>query len=246
MTANARDILIGVIGGLIVELLVVAAVFSRARLRAPFRLLALARVLHGGGVTGFYLSREDYSKRRGGAKLISYLSQAKSSIDIVALNLLYACSTEDLPTQIVRLLQANTALRVRISLPSPDSPVIHAVAPVLGLASGVLRKQVATALSQLYEARTSLSVADRARFRLLLHNCVPMGGAILIDATPTTGRIQVESKLFSHASSDSFGFEIESPALDKTPSSFYSRHYMSWTGLLDTSRDVEPHDLVVD
>ena len=64
-----------------------------------------------------------------------------------------------------------------------------------------------------------------------------MGSAILLDASPTTGTIQVETKLHRAPRTESFGFEV------KGPSSFYGRQYAAWNVLLRESRPVCAEDL---
>ena len=87
-------------------------------------------------------------------------------------------------------------------------------------------------LEQLEELRESLPEAQKTRLKVLVHDCLPMGSAILLDATSSTGKIQVETKLYRAPRTESFGYEVVGP----TP--FYSRNYSAWKRVLDDSKEV--------
>ena len=66
-----------------------------------------------------------------------------------------------------------------------------------------------------------------------------MGSAILLDADPTQGRIQVETKLFRAPRIESFGYEVVGA------SPFYSRNYRAWMRVIDASVPVTDEDLTL-
>lgn len=84
------------------------------------------------------------------------------------------------------------------------------------------------AISQLF--RNSLPEEHAQRLRVLVHECLPMGSAILLDGSLDHGRIQIETKLHRAARVESFGFEIAAG----TP--FYERHFNAWKRVLHSSR----------
>jgi len=93
-------------------------------------------------------------------------------------------------------------------------------------------------LRKLVGIRNDLPESDRPRLRILVHNFFPMGSAILLDADPTQGRIQVETKLFRAPRIESFGYEV----VGSSP--FYSRNYRAWMRVIDASVPVTDEDLI--
>jgi len=113
---------------------------------------------------------------------------------------------------------------------APNSGAASSAAIALNVGPEELSQEIAQMLGLLLESRRSLPESDRQRLEILVHDMLPMGSAILLDAFPSSGSIQIETKLHRAARDESFGFEIVGP------SAFYGRHYRAWTRILDESR----------
>lgn len=84
------------------------------------------------------------------------------------------------------------------------------------------------------ELKTALPAGQRERLDVRVHESLPMGSAIMLDAEPERGIIQIETKLHRSPRVESFGFEIHGP------SDFYSRHYRAWMRVWDESLEPKP------
>jgi hypothetical protein len=129
-------------------------------------------------------------------------------------------------------ISSNANYRVRVSLLDPNSPANDISAQSLNIPPGQLRNEIQEMLQHLVTFRDSLPEHCRPRFSILVHDSMPMGSAIMLDATPEAGTIQVETKLFRAPRLESFSYEVVGP------SDFYSRNYRAWTAVIDQSSPV--------
>jgi hypothetical protein len=228
-----NDLLIGILGSIIASILI--AVFARTRAAALIlgSAFSLAHRLRREGVSEFHFSRDDYR-----TTLRSYLSQAKHLIEFVSVSLAHKEDEGDLTELFRQCLNGNPVFRITVSLLNPCSPAVDIVSESLGLSPASLRSEIRKMLEKLLYLKGSLAEHDATRLNILLHNTAPMGSAILLDAGPTTGIIQVETKLHRAPRTESFGFEV------KAPSPFYGRQYRAWSDLLRNSRPASAADLV--
>lgn len=218
-------ILIGAVGSIVA--VIVIGVFSRTK-AAAFVLgssFKLAADLRKAGVTRFYQSREDYP-----GALPSYLAKAQHSLGIVSISLKRKDQEGDLVGFFRTRLAQNSNFRIRISLLAPDSPAAGRAADMLNISEASLNAEITTMLDELLRFRSSLVPQQQNRLEVRIHDSLPMGSAILIDAAPDRGTIQVETKLHRAPPIESFAFEIVGP------SPFYERHYRAWTLILDESK----------
>jgi hypothetical protein len=194
----------------------------------------LAARLRRNGVTKFHFSRDDYD-----SLLPTYLSQANHSIQMVSISLGLTHSEGDLLSFFRRRIQA-TDFRITISLLDPTSEVIKIAALSLGVTTNLLKREIVEMLRGLISLRESLSQEHKARLQIFVHDTLPMGSAILIDAQPTSGKIQIETKLYRAPRIESFGYEIVGP------SPFYKRNYTAWTRVIEDSEPVQERHLIDD
>jgi hypothetical protein len=229
---DIRNIFLGALGSLTAVVFLwlvargrdIALIFGKAR--------SLAAQLTRGGISRFHLSRSDYHGRRGGGSLPNYIAQATQSIDIVSISLRLTDQEGGLVKIFRQKLAGSHDFRCSISLLNPNAQALGAVAASLDVRPEMLRSEIRDMLRELADLRNSLGQSEKARFRILLHDAVPMGSAILIDATTSSGTIQVETKLYRAPRTESFGYEVVAP------SPFYQRNYTAWKRVLEDSKDV--------
>jgi hypothetical protein len=195
----------------------------------PTQVEELASRLAAAGMTSFQLSRDDYRTRIGGGSLPAYLGTAQISIEMVSISIKLTHDEGQLIEVFRRKLFSASEFRIVISLLNPASSVVESVAASLDLTAERLRGEITEMLRDLNTFRTSLPDNQRKHFKILLHNWQPMGSAILKDATPHSGVIQVETKLYRAPRVESFGYEVSGP------SEFYHRNYTSWKKVIDDS-----------
>ncbi len=225
-----RDLIIGAAGSLVGALIFVWLTLGRDFLKTSFRHpYRLARTLYQGGITRFTLSRRDYVVRAGSGPLRDYLSTAKQSIDIVSISLNVTQAEGALIELFEQRIHENSVFRVRVSLLNPASLALPPIALALDMSPDKLQREIHDTLAQLVAMRERLPEYSRARISVLTHDTSPIGSAILLDANATSGRIQVETKLYRAPRLESFGFEVTAP------SDFYRRNFIAWNNVFDDS-----------
>ena len=220
---------VAIVYGVIGSLIAVAIVAAASRTRLAMKLLGasyrLAHSLRVGGVIKFHFSRDDYEWT-----LPTFLQQAKHSIGIVSISLRLTHEEGDLIEFFRARLAQDLSFRVRISLLAPQSQAACCAAQSLGIAPAGLAEEIKKMLRDLIALKSSVTSGQSRRLEVLVHESLPMGSAILMDATPETGLIQVETKLHRVPRVESFGFIV------RGPSPFYKRHYQAWSAVFDESR----------
>ncbi len=176
------------------------------------------------GLTSFHFSRDDYKQRLG-----SYLASADRSIRIVSISLKVTDDENNLIDLFRQRLESRPAFQVSISLMDPDSSAARFAAQALNLTHDELQEEIATMVGRLLSLKMALPPEIGERMRVLLHDSFPGGSAILLDASDSGGRIQVETKLHRASRAHSFGFEITGP------SPFFSRNLAGWEMILKES-----------
>jgi len=236
-----HDVLFTIIWGAISSLLAALIVYhfaaGRRFLGYIFRLpLNLAAVLARGGIQRLTLSRADYHQYRVGAGMLrDYLATAKHNIDIISVSLNVTQAEGSLISFFEKKIGENEDFCVRVTLLNPSSPVVPLLTKSLDLAPGELEGEIRSTLRQLERCKSKLSGSAARRLIIYIHDTLPIGSAILLDATPESGRIQVETKLYRAPRTESFGFEVVGP------SPFYSRNYTAWNKVfLDSVEWQEP------
>jgi len=189
--------------------------------------MALANRLRSQGITRFTFSRHEYPER-----LDKYLESAQHSIKIVSVSL-RVTGTEYALTELFRnKLASNPAFEIYISLLQPNSSAVVLMARALNIDPAALNKEIDEMLGDLKKLRDSLPSQEKGRLHIMTHDCLPMGSVIMLDCTPISGLIQVETKLYGSPRAESFGFEI------RYPSPFYERNLVAWNRVLAESQEV--------
>lgn len=136
-------------------------------------------------------------------------------------------------------MTSNKAFIVTVSLINFNNrALVEIAAESLNISYNNLREQIVNMLKDLFDCYEQLTKQEQSRFRILVHNCFPMGSVIMLDATETSGIIQIETKLYKTSRNESFGFQITK----KSP--FAKRNYIAWQRIIQDSILITKEDLV--
>lgn len=225
-------IIIGAIGSIIAVIIVELFLRSRHSIMLVGLSHRLATRIRRERITAFQFTREDYRER-----LPTFLSRARHSIIIISISFRLTSNEGELLQFFRNRLLEDADFRITISILAPKSSASILTAASLNITHEQLRDEIHTMLNELIALREGLSAPEQSRLQIFVHECLPMGSAILLDCEPTRGTIQVETKLFRAPRIESFGFEVVGP------SPFYTRNYRAWRRVLDESRPVSYEDL---
>ncbi len=186
------------------------------------------------GLIKFHFSRDDY-----GRTLTTFLDKATTSISIVSVSLKIT-HEEGRITEIFRKkLTSNQAFTITVSLINPNNQaLLKIVADTLDIPYNKLRNEIVDMLKDLFDCYEQLTRQEQSRFKILVHDCFPMGSVIMLDATETSGLIQVETKLYKAPRNESFGFQITGGG------PFFKRHYIAWQRIIQDSIPIRKEALV--
>lgn len=186
------------------------------------------------GLTKFHFSRNDYSRT-----LVTFLARAAISILIVSVSLKITHEEGRLTEIFRKKLISNQAFTIIVSLINPNNQaLLKIVADTLDIPCNKLRKEIVDMLKDLFACYEQLTRQEQSRFKILVHDCFPMGSVIMLDATETSGVIQVETKLYKTPRNESFGFQI----IKDSP--FFKRHYLAWQRVIQVSIPIRKGDLI--
>lgn len=204
-----------------------ALVWFFRRTKTFWRAIPFAARLHKEGVRRFLFSRHEYPER-----LDAYLERAQHSIKVVSISFRLTNNECALTETFRRKLATNASFEIWISLLQPHSQAAALAAHALNVKPEALSTEINEMLNDLKSLRDSLPPSDRSRFHILTHDSLPMGSALMLDATATSGLIQVETKLYRAPRVESFSFEVVAP------SPFYTRNFTAWNAVLAESTRV--------
>ncbi len=203
------------VGGLLVEVLVVLALAVKHRGTAPafaaikswYRLHAIFASIR---MSRFTRARADYSRYGPDvSSLDRYIASARRQLKIVGINLVTGNTQNNLCNAIEHLLRQATSVDVYISLLNPKSQsLMEAFAPVIDVPPSQMAAGIQEVLDKLSRIRKNLPPNERRRLHLFAHNIQPFASAILIDPHEPTGRIQIETNCYRTALAFSWGFEL--------------------------------------
>jgi hypothetical protein len=101
-----------------------------------------------------------------------------------------------------------------------------------------LRNEIIDMLKDLFDCYKQLTKQEQSRFKILVHDCFPMGSFIMLDATESSGMIQIETKLYKAPRNESFGFQLT------RGSSFFKRNYIACQKIIQDSIPIREEDLI--
>lgn len=208
-------------------LITLSAIYHR-HLTNFFKYLQLGKKIYNSGVNRFLFSRHEYPER-----LDAYLNRAQRSIKIISISFKLTSDECQLAELFRRKLAAKPTFDICISLLRPASEASRITAASLGMRPKVLDKEISDMLNELKTLRNGLSISDRDRLKILTHDSMPMGSAIMLDADHPQGVIQVETKLYKSARSESFSFEI------RAGTSFFEHHLECWNRIIAESQPAQ-------
>lgn len=186
------------------------------------------------GLVEYHFSRDDYNER-----LSTFLDRATTSISIVSLSLKIAHEEGKITEIFRKKLVYNQAFIITISLINPNNQaLVKIVADALDIPYDKLRNEIVDMLKDLFDCYEQFPKQEQSRFKILVHDCFPMGSVIMLDATETSGVIQIETKLYKAPRNESFGFQI---ARETT---FFKRNYIAWQKIIQDSIPVRKEDIV--
>lgn len=192
------------------------------------QLIEIGKTFFDQGLTKFHFSRDYY-----GRTLSSFLDDANQSIDIVSISLKISDDEGQLSDLFKRKLSAIPTFTITISLMNPNNQeLVKIAADTLDITKEKLTREILEMLKELLTCRESLNFSEKSRFKIFTHDCFPMGSVIMLDATPTGGIIQVETKLYKAARTKSFGFQLTKN------SKFYNDNFVAWHRVILDSKPV--------
>jgi len=227
------SLIIGIIGSIIAAVLIRSYVrYRKNLLKKRKRIIENCELVNFGqkfyeqGLTKFHFSRDDY-----GRTLATFLDTAVNSIFIVSISLKITDDEGQLSYLFKRKLSANSSFSISISLINPNNQeLIKVASDTLNVSKEKLYNEIIEMLKDLLDCYESLNSSERSRFKILVHDCFPMGSVIMLDATPTSGMIQIETKLYKAPRTASFGFQLtkESP--------FFKHNFVAWQRVFQESK----------
>lgn len=186
------------------------------------------------GLTKFHFSRDDY-----GRTLATFIDTATQSISIVSISLKITDDEGRLTELFKRKLSANPHFTITISLINPNNyELIKIVADTLNISKEKLSHEISEMLKDLLNCYESLNLSEKSRFKILVHDCFPMGSVIMLDITSKSGMIQVETKLYKAARTTSFGFQLTKD------SSFFKHNFVAWHRVIQNSKPITKEQLI--
>lgn len=195
---------------------------------------SLGKTFYDQGLTKFHFSRDDY-----GRTLATFINPATQSISIVSISLKITDDEGQLSSLFKRKLSANSSFTISISLINPNNVELLKVASdTLNIKSEKLYKEILEMLKDLIDCYESLNPSEKSRFKILVHDCFPMGSVIMLDATPSSGIIQVETKLYKAPRTESFGFQLT------RESQFFKQNFIAWQRVIQESTPFTKAQLV--
>ncbi len=167
-------------------------------------------LVEAAGLSAFYPSRAFYARRVGASSIDRFIATARQNLVMVSINLMTGLPFDGMLDVLEKKLEARGAdFSATISLLNPlREPLMHAVAPVLGLTPAELSSVTTQTAQKLLQFRQSLSNTAKERLLLRFHDAVPFGSAIMLDHAQADGRIQIETKAYKAPVRKSFAFEV--------------------------------------
>lgn len=238
---TGANLLLGIIGSLIATVITWLVVWNyKQRVqRRKLEFLQMEQINLGKtfleqGLTKFHFSRDDY-----GRTLASFIDTAIQSITIVSISLKITDDEGQLSDLFKRKLSSNSSFTIVISLINPNNQeLVKVVADTLNISKEKLHREITEMLIDLLNCYESLNSSEKSRFKITVHDSFPMGSVIMLDVTPTSGIIQIETKLYKAARTNSFGFQLTKE------SRFFKHNFVAWNRVIQDSKAITKNQLV--
>lgn len=178
---------------------------------------AMSEMINISGLTRIMSDRSRYKDFRDDAGNIeAYLRSAKSSIEMVSINLTTGLGLESISRVFKDKLEENANFHVVVSLLNPEEE--HLMKTVTSsISQEYLNKSpedfaddIRSSLNALLSARDDLSAECKERFDIRVHSALPQGSAIILDRGLDNSVIQIETKPYQAPLSDSYAIEVQS------------------------------------
>ena len=193
-------------------------------------------MVNAAGLTAFYPSREYYHVYRATHSIDEYVSTAQSSIVMVSVNLMTGVPFDGLCEALKHKLEDGSRFTVLISLLDFRKPwLMQAMGPALDMKPNALANDIFESLEKLWKMKTELPTATGKRFSIRLHHSIPLGSAILLDHANSSGRIQIETKVYKVSLRKSFAFEVGPSGA----SGFYNTLVSGYLNLIAEGQEVD-------
>jgi|GEM_PF-2223261 hypothetical protein len=193
----------------------------------------LGHTFYDSGISKFHFTRDDY-----GRTLASFLDTAKTSITIVSISLKITDEEGQLTNLFKRKLHGNQNFKIEISLINPNNDsLLQVAADTLNVSKERLKSEITTMLKDLHECNKHLGDSEKSRFKILVHDCFPMGSVVMLDTSPNGGMIQVETKLYRAPRTESFGFQVTKESI------FYKNNLTAWNRIIADSKPFNITDI---
>lgn len=222
------NVVLGILAGLLTTLVTWFFLRSSSFLSLFGSSYKLVTRLKKERITAFRFDRGDFRDR-----LPNFLSKAGHTIGIISVSLKVTDDEGGIADIFLKRINSSNNFKITVSLLDPFSDTLNVAAKSLNEKPNEMADDICLMIKRLLDIKDRLPIADQSRLIISVHDFLPMGSAILLDATPNNGLIQVESKLYKSPRTDSFGYEVHGP------SEFYSRNYRAWMCVFDESKVVD-------
>lgn len=164
------------------------------------------------GISRIIPERRFYAIYREGRESISsYVRRTTRTLTMVSINLAVGAELERIERVFGELLDENPELCIRVSLLDPsDQVLMEATSRILDdVSAEQIAERIAGTMRKLQEFRASLDEDLRSQVELFHHRTIPSASAILIDVNSEAGLIQLETKPYKAAPTQSWALEIK-------------------------------------
>lgn len=222
------NVILGILAGFLTTLLTWLFLRSSSFLSLFGSSYKVAARLKKERISAFRFDRGDFRDR-----LPNFLSKANHSIGIISVSLKVTDDEGGIASLFLKRINQSDNFKITVSLLDPFSQALEVAAKSLNEKPKEMADDICLMIKRLLDIKDRLPDTDRSRLVISVHDFLPMGSAILLDATPDSGLIQVETKLYKSPRTESFGYEVHGP------SEFYARNYRAWVCVLDESKIID-------
>lgn len=157
------------------------------------------------GLADFVPTREHYRESDKDSTISDYLGKATKTLRIMSVSLADGIHYHGMCNMLEELLKKNPNLTIKISLLDfRNENLIKVMAPILNIQESELVSKIKSSV----KALCNLSLKNKQRLNLLLHNTIPFGTIIVLDEDSSEGSLIVETKPYKSYSTTSFSYKL--------------------------------------